>query len=140
MTAAIPTQGVTIARGDGASPEVFTLIAEITDFDGPGGERPDIDVSSLDSTSREYLAGLNDGGDFTCTMNMLPVDAQQVAIRDVDQFESGTARNFRITLTDAGATTITFAAFVKQYRVSGSVDDRVIANVTMRVTGTPVYA
>ncbi len=137
---AIPTQGIVIARGDGGSPEVFTLIAEISDFDGPGGERPDIDISSLDSTAREFLPGLKDGGDFTFTANMLPVDAQHVGLRDVDLAETTTARNFRITLTDTGATTISFAAFVKQYRPSGGVDDKLIANVTMRVTGDPVYA
>jgi hypothetical protein len=137
---AIPTQGIVIARGDGGSPEAFTLIAEITDFDGPGGERPDIDVSSLDSLAREYLPGLTDNGDFSCTMNFLPVDAQHVAIRDVDRLETATPRNFRITFTDAGLTTATFAAFVKQYRPSGTVDDRVVANVTMRVTGEITWA
>jgi len=140
MTNAIPTQGVVIARGDGGSPETFTLIAEITDFDGPGGERPDIDVSSLDSLAREFLPGLKDNGDFSFTANFLPVDAQHVLVRDTDTAETSTATNFRITFTDAGATNATFAAFVKQYRPSGGVDDKVVAAVTMRVTGVVTWA
>jgi len=140
MTNAINAQGIVIARGDGGSPETYTLIAEITDFDGPGGERPDIDVSSLDSTAREYLPGLKDNGDFSFTANFLGADAQHVLIRDTDTAETTDATNFRITFTDVGATTATFAAFVKQYRPSGSVDAAVVANVTMRVTGDVTWA
>ena len=43
--AGVSSQGLTISKGNGASPEVFAEIANVTGHDGPSRENPEIDVS-----------------------------------------------------------------------------------------------
>lgn len=138
MTDAIETQGVEIKRGDGASPEVFTKIAEIASFDGPGGSAAVIDATSLDSTAREKLMGLADEGQFSFEMNLVPDDTAQTGLR-TDR-TNRTLRNFEIALTDAAATTLSFAAFVLEFAISGAVDDKVTANCTLEISGAVTWS
>lgn len=131
---ALTSQGMTLGVGDGASPEVFTTIAEINSIDGPGGQANEIDVTDLSSTAKEYLIGLQDEGDVTLEINYIPQNTQHAQLRS--DKASATQRNYRITFTDSPATTWTFAAYVKGFSISNSVDDRTVASVVLRVTGS----
>lgn len=138
MSAAIHSQGVVLQRGNGAGPEVFSDVAEIVDFDGPSGESSEIDVTHLNSTAREYLLGLRDEGEISFTANLVPQDVQQKGLR-ADR-DNKVLRNFKIILTDVADTTLSFAAFVKSFGISGSTDDKVVANFTLRVSGAVTWA
>ena len=63
-TAAQIGAGTLFKRGDGASPEVFTTIAEVTSVDGPTSVFDIIDVTTMESTGndREFIAGKGDPG------------------------------------------------------------------------------
>lgn len=135
---AIKSQGVCIDRGDGGSPETFTTIGEVVTFQGPGGEAAEIDVTNLKSSAKEFIMGLPDEGDVSLSLNLDPQDAQQTALR-ADR-AAQTLRNFRITLTDSGATTVSFAAYVKGFSISGGIDDKVTADVALRVSGALTWA
>lgn len=130
---ALDSQGMTIASGDGASPEVFTSIAEIGSIDGPGGQANEIDVTDLSSTAKEFRQGLQDEGDVTCDFNFIPQNTQHALLR-TDK-SNQTLRNYRITFTDSPATTWTFNAFVKGLSISNGVDDVTKGSLTLRVTG-----
>lgn len=132
-TGAIYTQGTVIARGNGASPEVFTAIGEVVDFTGPGGKSSIIDATHLGSTSKEKLIGLPDEGQFSMTLNYVPSDAMQQALR-ADR-KAKVLRNFKVTLTDAGAEVQTFSAFVMGFAISGKVDDKVVAKIDLEISG-----
>lgn len=138
MSGAIESQGTLIQRGDGQPTEGFTTIAEITDFDGPGGSASEIDATSLDSTAREFLVGLKDEGQFTFNCNLVPSDTQQQGLRS--DRDNRTLRNFKIILTDAANTTLTFAAYVMGFSISGSVDAKVDASITLRISGPVTWA
>lgn len=131
---AIEAQGMQLQIGDGATPEVFAKISEIKTFSGPGGSASVIDVSSLDSLSREKRMGLGDEGQLQFTINYVPTDAQHAALRAARASREQT--NFRLIFTDAGATQWDFAAFVTGFSVSGGVDAVVEAQVTLEITGT----
>lgn len=133
MTEAVSAQGVTVQRGDGASPEAFTTIAEITDFTGPDGELSIIDVTSLDSTATEVIAGLIDNGTVQFSGNFVGGNAAQTGLR-TDR-TAKTLRNFKITLTDSPATVFSFAAYVTSFTVSGAQNDRVQFAATLRISG-----
>lgn len=137
-TSALKTQGVQLKRGNGGSPETFTLIGEVTKFDGPGGSANEIDATSLDSTAKEWLMGLQDEGEFTFEANCVPSNAQQAGLR-TDR-AAATLRNFKLLLTDVGPTTLSFAAYVKEYKISGGVDDKITLNVTLRISGAVTWA
>tara|TARA_Y100001951_G_scaffold104083_1_gene114645 strand:+ start:7942 stop:8364 length:423 start_codon:yes stop_codon:yes gene_type:complete len=133
---AIPFEGVTLGRSDGAGE--FTTIAEITDLSGPGGQASVIDVSHVGSTYVDKMMGLADEGQVTMTCNLVPGDAAQQGLRE--DRTAKTKQSFKITLTDDAATELTFEAFVLGFTISGSVNDRVTAEVTLEVTGQVVWS
>lgn len=138
MSNALETQGVTLKIGDGASPEVFTAISEIIDFTGPGGQAAVIDVTSLDSTAREKRMGLPDEGQFTFNGILLPDDTGQSALRTART--GRTLKNFKLTLTDSPATTLSFSAYVLGFENSGGVDDVLRLSVTLEITGPVTWS
>ncbi len=137
-TNAIYTQGTVVKRGNGGSPEVFTAIGEVVDFQGPGGKASIIDATHLGSTAREKLAGLPDEGQFSMTLNFVPGDTQQQALR-ADR-ASRVLRNFQVIFTDVGAETASFSAYVLGYSVSGKVDDKVVLKVDLEISGPVTWS
>ena len=135
---ALDSQGMTIGRGDAASPEVYTTIPEVKSIDGPGGDATEIDTTDLSSTSKEFRMGLQDEGSVTLQMNWLPANTVHTGLR-TDRANQ-TLRSFRITFTDSPASTLTFNAYVLGITISNSVDNVTEASVNLRVSGTPVWA
>ena len=110
MSDAIAGVGAAFKRGDGASPEVFTAIAEINSITGPSMTRETIDVTSLDSTGgyREYITGFRDGGEVTLVMNFTRDGWEAMRI----DFTTDDTVNYQIVMPDTGATELNFAAYV----------------------------
>lgn len=133
---AIPTQGVTLSYDSGTS--TFEEIGEVTDLSGPGGQANVIDVSSLGSTYAEKLMGLPDEGQISATVNLVPDDVGQVAMRDARTNKDKTS--FKITLTDTAATTLTFDGYVLGFTVGVSADDKVTADITIEITGAVTWS
>jgi len=136
---ALKSQGMTFARGDADSPEVFTAIAEITSISGPGGTAAEIDQSDLDSTAKEVRPGLPDNGNVTLGLAYIPKNTGHNQLR-LDR-ENQTLHNFRITFTDASpATTWTFAGYVMGLEINNEVDEITRGTVTIRVNGAVTQA
>jgi predicted secreted protein len=133
MSDAIAGVGTSFKRGDGASPEVFTAIAEVNSIKGPGMIRNFIDVTSLDSTGgyKEFIGGFRDGGEVTLNMNFTLDGYAQM----LDDFEDDDSHNYQIVLPDTGNTTLDFAAFVTNLPLTVSPDDKVTIDVTLKITG-----
>jgi len=143
-TKAKATKGTKIQRGDGGGSEVFTTIGEITNFSGPSSMVSELDVTSFDSTAREFISdGLPDSGEVTFDLNFVGNDAQQQGLRaDCD---AGTLRNFKIILADHASTptTFAFAAIVKKFDgPKGGIAAAYSASISLRVSGakTVTYA
>lgn len=132
-TDAMRTPGIEFKRGDGGSPETFTLVGEVYDVKGPGGQSKEIDASHFQSTAVEVLLGLPDEGEVTLQMNLVPADTQQKGLWN--DRKNQTLRNFRIVLTDAALTTLAFSAYVKGFSIGMPKDDKISAEVTLRVSG-----
>lgn len=133
MPNSIESQGVRIAYSDGGSPSSFSFIGNIQSFSGPGGAASVIDVSNLDSTSREKRMGLPDEGQFSLELNLDPDNATHVALRNARN--NRTRLEFRITLTDTTATVIAFYGYVLNFTINGSVDAVVKASITIEIDG-----
>lgn len=131
---ALDSQGMLIQRSDGASPEVFATIPEVSEMSGPGGQSSEIDVTDLSSTAKEFRMGLQDEGQISLTMNWIPGNAVHAGLR-TDR-SNQTLRNFKIIFTDSPTTTWDFAAFVMGLEMSAGVDDVVKATATLRVSGS----
>ena len=111
-------------------------IAEINSITGPGNTREQIDVTSLDSTGgyREYIGGFRDGGTVTLAMNFTR-STYEAMLAD---FESNVIQNYEICLPDTEVTTIEFEGLVTELPLTIKPDDKITADVTIKVSGQPV--
>ena len=91
--------GSTLKKGDGATPEIFTTIAEVFSIEPPSQESDDVEVTNLDSLGRmkEYIAGMGEPGELSFEMNFLPTNATQDATTGlIADRVSGIVQNFQI--------------------------------------------
>lgn len=134
-TKAKSTKGIKFKLGNqDGPPETFTLIPEVKNFTAPGANASEIDATSFDSTSMEYIGGLTDGDTATLDMNHVPGSTVQQDLRE----SVGQTRNFQIDLNDGTTPTlIEFAAVITAVPgVSGGVNEvQTISGVSLRVTG-----
>ena len=137
-TTKVDTQLTQLKRGDAASPEVFTLVGQITGIQGPDGSATEIDVSTLDSTAKEFALGLMDEGSITFDMVLDPANAQQMGVRD--DRTNKTLRNWEIIMPDGAATKLSFAAFVPNFALDASGDEVWRASITLRISGAMTWS
>lgn len=132
MTDAKLGAGTRLQLGDGASPEVFTTVSEVLRVSAIGQSVGEIDVTNLDSTSKEYIGSLPDGAtvEFDCNWTG---SVQQIALRD----GVGTTKNFRVIWADGSpATTANFAMVVLGANVGETTPEgQITMNANGRITG-----
>jgi predicted secreted protein len=128
--------GTVVAVGDGASPEVFTAIAEIVSADGPSIEAEDIDVTTLDSTGgfKEFISGLKDGGTLDLSL-LFTKGATQIGLRADLEATPPTARNYRLTIPTSPNTIADFSATPKSFSHSQSPTAALAAEVSLKISG-----
>lgn len=130
---AMPGTGVTIAVGDGGSPETFTNIATVEGVSGAGGlSRPTVAVPDI---AKEFATFI-DGGKVTpaavsLSLSWDPSETTHTTLRAL--LDTGAATNFRITFTDTGAEVLDFAAFLTEYSgVEVSDGERATGSITLQ--------
>lgn len=131
--------GATFAIGNGASPEVFTALAEVTDITPPSDNVDVVEITHLSSPNRtkEFVVGLNDPGECSLTLNFLPGEADDDAIQALRGDTAPT--NFRITfpaISGNPAVNWTFAGYLVGYEPTVPIGDRMTATVRIKVTGS----
>lgn len=132
--ATLQSQGTVVKAGDGASPEVFNAIGQITAVDGPTTEVPLVDVSNLSSTAREYNVGLPDTGTFTIPVQYDPANTGQARCQTL--LDNRTAGNFQVLLTDSPATQWAFSARVMSFTKSAAIDGVWEGEIVLKVSGS----
>lgn len=130
-------QGTTISRETSLGSGTFQQFAHVRSFNGPSTENPEIDVSTLESTGKEYEGGLVDYGDLTLELNFDHDDSlHQQAIADMEA-NPPTKTGWRITFVNP-TVSYTWTAFVKSFSISGEVDGVYQATMTLRLSGARV--
>lgn len=135
-TAALASQGMTLKVGDGASPELYTTISDLSDISGPDGSAGEIEVTDLSSTVKEYKRGLTDNGSVAGTLMFIPANTQHAQLRADFVSATEVARSYRITFTDSPQTTWTFSGYVASLPISNSLDGVTTASLSIRIKGT----
>ena len=136
MTSAVLGALTQFNLGSGASPQVYTKVAEVTSIGPIGSTAPEVDVTNLDSTAMEYISGLPDGNAIDVVMNFLSGNTQQEAMRD----GVGSTFNVQIIWPDSPNTTAVFSFVLLGFnRDETTPTDALKASVTGRITGAIVW-
>ena len=112
----------------------WAAIAEVNSITGPSMTRDFIDVTSLDSTGgfREFITGFRDAGTLTLAMNF--THATYTAMKA--DFENNAHCHYCIVLPDAQLTSLEFAGLVTEIPLTIPTDDKITADVTIKISGT----
>ena len=120
-----------------ASPITYSELEEVTSGVQVGETAPLIDVSHLQSTSREYIAGLEDGDEFSveCNAVMTSPAVQQTFIA-----LKGQTRSLRITATSTRVSpnvskTYTFSAVFLGWGLTPAVGEADKLTFNFKITG-----
>lgn len=142
MANEISAHGTLLKLGDGATPEVFTTVANVLDFDPPGVEQVHDDITSHSSSGWENtLPVLLRTGEVTFEIEFIPTGAtHSYSAGLLKDAYNKTKRNFQVVFTDTGATTWSFSAYVQKFRPKAKVKGALRASVTLRGTGAPTLA
>lgn len=134
-TGIITARTVTATSGGTNGTEVFTTIEGIKNLSGPTFSTEEIDITNHTSPSayRERLPSFKSGGEVSADLLYNPDDVTHEALF-VD-FENRSLRNFKTILTNTGAMTYGFAAYVMGMEVQAPIDNALMVSVKLVVTG-----
>jgi hypothetical protein len=131
--ASFVTEDTVLKRGDGASPEQFSTVPQITSIDPVGFQRSLIDVTNLSSSQREYKLALKDGQEINVELQYDPGEATHTGFRDDN--ENGTARNIQIVFPTSPEETWTGAVLVMNWTIGAQIDNVIPLRLTLKPTG-----
>ncbi len=109
-------------------------IAQIESMDGPDASRAEIDVTTLDSTAKEYRVGPREGGTMTLGVTWDPVTPTTSHQWLKNRYDDGQQGLFRIEWPGSSGTAITFRGYVSSFSPSFPMEDKIVANVNVKVT------
>lgn len=111
-------KGIEFKKGNGASPQIFTTIAEVTEIGDFGFETPLVEVTHFQSTFMEYILGMPDGVEFPVTVNYDPANATHWAF--VQDAKARTTRDFKVVFpSDLDGVTFSFSGLIRSFKTSG---------------------
>ena len=128
--------------GQGATLKIGAVaIVAVRDISGPGWKTNAIDVSTRDSLARKFLPGMYDAGEITFDIVYDPDTATHAATASglVALQAAGTVSSYVLTLMDTSPTIITFSGFVTKFDLKTPMDGAMTADVTVKISGIPVF-
>lgn len=121
--------------GAGSDPIVYTTIAEVLSIGAIGSTAGEVETTHLESTAKDYIGGLPDGGTLEFKVNYLASNTQQNALRD----GVGTTKNVQVLWSDT--TTGTFALVILGFtRDETTPEGQLTATISGRISGGIVWA
>lgn len=117
------------------SPITYVEVPEVISISGLGQQNDLVDATHFGSNgSREYIAGLADGVEFTVECNYVPNSAQQEAI--IAGVVAKATGAFQLVCTGASPNvTFSFNAVYIGWELGPSVDGRNTISFTFKITG-----
>lgn len=130
--------GVAISYVDTSNSPNARAIPEVRSMSGLGQVNPLVDVTSFDSSAREYIAGLADGQEITMECMYLPDNAVQAAMRTA--VASKLTKALRVVTTDSANSpirteTFNFSVVMLGWVMNPSYEDANTVTFTFKITG-----
>lgn len=139
MTAAVLGKGATLQLGSGASPQVLTTIAEVLRCGPIGSTNPEVDVTNLDSTAKEYIAGLADGNTVDFDVNWVAGNAQQEALRTAQA--AGNTVFLKMVWQTSPLTNAVFNLVMLKFEIGETTpEQQVMASFSGRISGAITWS
>lgn len=135
MTAAVLGAQSALKLSDMAVTPAFTTIAEVLRVGPIGSTTPEVDVTNLDSTAKEYIGGLPDGNSVEFELNWIAGNVQQHALRD----GVGTTLDFEIVWSDGSEAAFSMVVLGFE-RGETTPEGQLTASITGRITGDITWA
>lgn len=132
--------GTLLKKGNGASPEVYTTIAQIFNLGGPSLQQEELDVTDHDSAGwKQFIGGLKDGGEISGELHFDGANATHDETTGLlSELIGGTVKNYRISFPDG--TSCTIAALVKSFEFGANVGDKLTASFALKLSGAPAWS
>lgn len=126
--------GVTYEIEDAPGSGIFVELAEVYNVDLPELQVDEVEVTHMQSPNRnrEYIFGLKDPGEASVEMNWNEGSATDTLLQGLKA--SNATHAHRITMP--GGQVWTFSAWVKSYKPTAPIGDKMTATVGVRVTGS----
>ncbi len=139
MTLAVLGKNATLQLGSGASPQVYTTIAEVLRCGPIGSTNPEVDVTNLDSTAKEFIAGLAEGNNVEFDVNFIANNTEQSSLRTSQA--SGSTVNLRMVWQTSPIQNAQFDLVLLTFEISETTPDaQVMASISGRISGSIVFS
>ncbi len=122
LSAGFTTFGALLAVGDGASPEVFTNVAEVSNVKLPSQDRGNVEFTHHESPveHRELKPGLRTAGTCDFTINYIPDNATHMNAAGgllffAEELALAAIHNWQVTLPDSPNTLWVFPGFLSKF-------------------------
>ena len=128
-----------LKKGDAASPEVFTTVADVLAIDWNGKKLDTVDVTSMSSTGnyREFIPTLFDGGELTFGLNYNPTNATHSGLKT--DYDARTLRNWQLVLPSSLGTW-SFAGYITEMSLNADLAKQLMQSCKIKVSGLPTFA
>lgn len=123
------------SSGGTALPKTMTEVVNCRSASLFEGTTPEIDITNMRSTAREYLLDIPDRGTGSLTIDIDTSDPGQARLKALHLLT--TAESF--TVTDRNSKATAFTAFVQSYPVNMGVGQTIQGSVGLRVTGQEAW-
>jgi hypothetical protein len=130
------TVGLAYTSGGTATPLAWIKVGQLTDIKGTSDSSPDMEVTDLDSTSKEYLQGLPDTGSLSATCYCVDSDTGLAAVEAA--FDARAPKSFKVTYPSGVTPVRTFSGYVKSFPKIGdaSKDGVVTGSIEIKRSGS----
>lgn len=138
-TGALFAWGTLLKIDDGAGN--YTTIAEVTTISGAELTLDILEATNHNTSTlgyKEKIGGLLDAGTVTFSINYIPTSGtHNVTTGLLRDMKNRTLRNFKLVMSDSGATTWVLPALVQKFSPKFPVDNKISADVTLAISGVP---
>lgn len=123
----------TWSSGGTATPVTWTQLKELDTFDPSGASVSELDKTNLDSTAKEYSAGIVDNGTISCGMKYVASDPGLIAAKVA--FVAGATKQYKLVVPNGDI--YSFQGFYKEVPTmpSGGIDKLLAGKLSIRIDG-----
>jgi len=131
--------GTTLGVSTGSSTSAATAVGGVISVGGPGGDAPDVDTTTMDSTSNytTQLRGFRAAGELALEVAYDPADVGWVKILAMDA--SGVGGTFVTTFASTALATESFKGYVKSVGRTINRDAMITRQITVGATSGPGF-